>query len=107
MCGATEHEGYDPAAHVLVDAAEPLDANIEPSFLADFAAHPFIQSLTEFEDPAGRLPTVVVASADQEDVVLVVIEDDGGNANRVARCRLHGYDLPLAQCRSYGRLEEL
>ena len=63
---AAEDEGDDAAGHVLVDAGEGDGLDVEPGFLADFAAQAVVDGFAEFEDAAWWLPAVVVRPLDEQ-----------------------------------------
>jgi hypothetical protein len=50
---AAEHQGDDPAAHVLVDAAQGLGFDLQAGLLADFPLQAGADGLVQFQHAAG------------------------------------------------------
>src|SRR5262249_39399712 len=79
---AAEDQGDNAPVHVLVDPGERDRLDVEPGFLADFAAQSVGDGFAEFEDAAGWFPAVVVGPLDEQGTA-VVVGDDARDADRV------------------------
>lgn len=64
---AAEDQGDDAAGHVLVDAGEFVDLDMNAGLLQDLAGYAGPGGLVEFEDAAGEFPGAVVGSADRQE----------------------------------------
>src|SRR5690606_40557571 len=94
---AAVDERDHPAGHVLVDAGQALDGDLDAGLLRHLAADALLERLTELEHAPGRLPPAVVPSLDHQDAA-VVADDDARDGDEVRR------GDPVARCRHPGRL---
>jgi hypothetical protein len=81
---AAEDECNHAPGHVLVDAGQVIDGNLDACLFEDFAADAFIEGLAEFEHSPGSFPPAVVASLDHEDTA-VTADDNARHADEVRR----------------------
>src|SRR5580700_4285118 len=81
---ATEDQGHDAKAHVLVDARQSAGLDGDASLLENFPPHRIARVLVQFDDPAGQNPFSVVGALDGEHPA-VLTHDRGPNADRMTR----------------------
>src|SRR5450759_3551471 len=61
---AAVHECHDPAVHVLVDAGESVDGDLDSGLFFHLALNSLLQGLVQLENASWGLPLAVVASLD-------------------------------------------
>jgi hypothetical protein len=90
------------SGHILVDAGKVFDLDFDVGLLGDFAAYTVLEGFIEFpgrsavdpgEDPARRLPLLVIAAPYCKNAPVVANDDHGdadGMLGRVRHDCLHG-----------------
>jgi hypothetical protein len=63
---ATEDQGHDAKAHVLVDARQLIELDGDAGLLENFPPHRVARILVQLDDPAGQDPFSVVGALDGE-----------------------------------------
>ena len=77
---AAVHESHDSAAHVLVDASQRTNADLDSGLFQDLAAHALLERFAQLQNAPGRFPVAVVTPLDHQDAA-VFIDDDSGDAD--------------------------
>ena len=75
-------------------------------FFPHLPAQTLLDRLAKFENATRGLPVTVVAALYEQDVLAAVVEDRGGNADRVTWSLRDVVGAHLPKCRYYRRLEE-
>src|SRR5688572_1413961 len=74
---AAVDQGDDSAGHVLVDASESFNLELDAGLFSDLSAETILDGLVQFENAAWGLPATVIAALDQQDLAIGFVEDHG------------------------------